>query len=173
MNAAVVTQFRMERRGQRVALAHQHRDHILTAALGCDHFHIFAGAFDLGSTNKNHFDRLAEKTAFANRAVDLTSVSIAAHGDVECAEARLLGIFDFGRQQDASRAGAKRGLHAHEIFELREPVFTEQLEECTRLASGNDQAVDGIELLRLFDEDDLRAQLFKPSAVGVEISLQG
>ena len=41
------------------------------------------------------------------------------------------------------------------------------------LAAGDDQAVDLVQLLRLFDEHNFSAQLFEPLAVSVEIALEG
>ncbi len=60
-----------------------------------------------------------------------------------------------------------------ELFQLCESFFAKKFEECAGFASGDDQAVDGVELLGLFDEHDLGAELFEPAAVGVEIALQG
>src|ERR1017187_5084716 len=160
----------MERRRQRLATAHQHRNSVL--AFGRDHFHAFAHAFDLRSADEYHFDGTVKKSAFADGAVDLPSVSIAAHGDVERAQAGLLWILYFCRQQDASRTRAKRRLREHEIFQLCESVFTKQLEKCSRLAPGNNEAVDVIQLLRLFDQDNFGAEFFEPAAVRVEIALE-
>src|SRR5208282_4197559 len=127
-------------------------------AFGRDHFDAFAHAFDLRSADEHHFDGTVKKSALADGAVDLPSVSIAAYGDVERAEAGLFGILYFCRQQDASRARAKRRLHSHEIPQLCESVFTKQLEKCSRLAPGNNEAVEVIQLLRLFDQDNFGAQ---------------
>src|ERR1700687_3512763 len=93
----------MERRRQRLALAYQHR----ICTFGRDHFHILADTFDLRSADEDHLNRLVKKPAFADRAVDLASVSIAPHGDIERAESGLLWILHFCSEQDASRAGAK------------------------------------------------------------------
>src|SRR5208282_1013831 len=137
-----------------------------------DHFDAFANAFDFRSADEDHFDGTVKKSAFADGAVDLPSVSIAAHGDVERAQAGLLWILYFCRQQDASRARAKRRLRSHEIPQLRESVFTEQLEKCSRLAPGDNEAVDAIQLLRLFDQDNFGAQFLETAAVRVEIALE-
>src|SRR6266404_5618111 len=170
MNAPVVAQFRMERRCHGLALAHQHRHFV--AAFRRDHFHALAYAFNLRSADEYHFDGLAKKSAFADGAIDLASVSITAHCDVERAQARLLRILDFGGQQDASRAGSKRRLRAHEILQLRESVFTEQLEKGPRLAAGDYQAVDLIQLLGLFHQYNFGTEFFETAAVRVEVSLQ-
>src|ERR1017187_3831356 len=119
----------MESRRQRLALAHQHR----VLAFRRDHVHAVAYAFDLRSADEYHLDRLIEKSAFADRAVDLAPVGITAYRDVERAQASLFRILDRCRQQDASRARAKGWLRADELLQLRESVFAEKLEESARL----------------------------------------
>src|SRR6202040_2513476 len=103
---------------------------------------------------------------------DLAPVCITADSDVERAQAGLLRILYFGGQQDASRAGAEGWLRVHEILQLCESVFTEELEKCPRLAAGDYQAVDFIQLLGLFHQNNFRAEFFETSAVRVEVSLQ-
>ncbi len=49
-----------------------------------------------------------QEPAFADGAVELASVGVAADADVDCAEAGLLGIFNFSGQQDCAGAGAER-----------------------------------------------------------------
>src|ERR1700675_961349 len=167
VNARVVAQFRMERRRQRLAFAQQHR--IFTFRR--DHFHALAYAFNLRSADEYHLDGLGKKSAFADGAVDLASVSISAHGDVEGPQARLPRILHVGCQQDASSARTEGWLHAHEIFQFRESVFAEQLKKCPRLATGDYQTVDLVELLGLLDEHNFGSQLFEPFSVGFEIAL--
>ncbi len=60
-----------------------------------------------------------------------------------------------------------------EIFQLGETCFAKEFEECAGLAAGDDEAVDTVKLLGLFDEHNFGTQLFEPAAVGVEIALQG
>src|SRR6266849_7385833 len=110
----------MKRRRQRLALSYQHR----VFTFRRDHFHALAYAFNLRSADEYHFDGIAKKSAFADGAVDLATVSVTADGNVERAQAGLLRILYVCGQQDASRACAKGRLRAHEIFQLREPVFT-------------------------------------------------
>ena len=52
-------------------------------------------------------------------------------------------------------------------------ALAEQLQKRARLATGNHQPVDALEVFRIADEHDLGPQLFQPAAVRVEISLQG
>ena len=150
-------------------------------AFGGEDFDAFADALDFGGADEDHFERRAcrfagevsEEFTFADGAVDLASVGITANADVERPEAGLRGIFDFGGEQDRPGAGAEGGLEADELFELFESGFAEELQESAGLAAGNDEAVDLVKLLRLFDEQDFGAQLFEPAAVGIEIALQG
>lgn len=144
-------------------------------------FDAFANALDLGGADEDHFERrsgriageVSEEFTFANGAVDLASVGIAADANVEGAESGLRGIFDFGGEQDGASAGAEGGLEADELFELFESGFAKKFEKRTGFAAGNDEAIDVVELLGLFDEHDVSAQLFEPAAVGIEITLQG
>ena len=85
----------------------------------------------------------------------------------------MLGIFDFGGEQDRSGAGAEGGLEADELFQLFETFFSQQFQERAGFAAGDYQAIDVVELFGLFDEHNFGAQLFEPAAVGVEIALQG
>src|SRR5208282_1748075 len=169
VNATVVAQFRMERCRQCLARAYQ----LGIFAFGRDHFHALAHTFYLGCADEDHLDGMVQESPFADGAVNLAAVGVAPHGDVERTQARLLRIFYFRGEQDASRAGAEGWLRAYEIFQLRQAVFPEQFEKCPRLASGNYQAVEVIQLLRLFHQDNFRAQLFEPAAMRVEIALQG
>ena len=103
----------------------------------------------------------------------MASVGVAADADVDCAQAGLLGIFDFGGEQDCAGAGAESWLEANELLQLFEAFFAQQFQERAGLAARDDEAVDLVELLGLFDEHNFGAQLFEPAAVGVEIALQG
>ena len=113
------------------------------------------------------------QAAFADGAVDLASVGVAADADVERAQSGLLRILDFVGEQNCAGAGAEGWLHADELLQLFESGFAQQFEECAGFAAGDDEAVDLVELLGLLDEHNFGAQLFEPFAVGVEIALQG
>jgi len=176
VDARVVAELGVEGGGHDSSLADG--DGIFIFALGGEDFHARADTFDLGSADENHLDwRLAEllfdKSAFADGAVDLSAVGIAADGDVNCSEAFLSGIFNFICEQDGAGAGAERWLHTDELLQLLESGFAEQLEERARLAAGDDQAVDFLELFGLFNEHNFSAQLLEPFAVGVKIALEG
>ena len=111
MNARVGTQFRVEGRRQRMPLPHQNR--IIT--LRGDYFDALTDAFNFRGANKDHFNGLVEKLAFADGAVDLSSVGIPANGNVESAKAKLFGILDVGGEEDAACASAKGWLDANEV----------------------------------------------------------
>ena len=136
-------------------------------------FDAFADVLDFGGTDEDHFDGGGAEEALADGAVDLASVGVAADADVEGAEAFLLGILDLGGEEDGAGAGAKGGLGVDEIFQLGKAFFAEKFQERAGFAAGDDEAVDGIELLGFFDEDDFGAEFFEAKAVGVEITLQG
>src|ERR1700723_3067851 len=140
-----------------------------------------ADAFDFRGADENHLQwgrcefvvKRAEKFAFADGFIELASVGVAADGDVDCAEARLLWIFDFRGQQDRAGAGAEGWLHADELLQLFEALFPQQFQERTGFAAGDYEAFDRVELLGLFYEHHFGAELFEPAAVGIEVSLQG
>jgi len=157
------------------------------AAFGGQDFNAFSDVDDLGGADENHFERrfaesslmritgpiAGEELAFANGAVDLAPVGVAADADVERADASLGRVFNFGGKKNCAGAGTEGGLHFDELFELLKSGVAEELEEGAGLASGDDEAVDVVKLLGLFDEHNFGAQLFKPAAVSVEIALQG
>src|SRR5439155_9148098 len=134
-------------------------------------FHARSEALDLRGADENHFCWQSQKVSFADGAVHLASVGIAADGNIERAKSRLFRVLDFSGEQNRTRAGAESWLYANELLQLLEPGVAQQLEKCARLAAGDDEPVDLIELLRLFDEHNFRAQLFEPTAVRVEIAL--
>ncbi len=67
----------------------------------------------------------------------------------------------------------KVGLVSANCFQLFEPGFAQQFEKCTGLSSGDDQAVNFVQLLGFLNQHNLSAQLFEPAAMRVEITLQG
>ena len=169
MHAGVVGEFGVEGGGHSFSLA----DGYGIVPLCGEDFYAFADVLDFGGTDEDHFDGRGAEEALADGAVDLASVGVAADADVEGAEAFLLGILDFGGEQDGSGAGAEGGLGVDEILQLCEAFFAEKFQECAGFAARDDEAVDGIELLGFFDEDDFGAEFFEAEAVGVEIALQG
>jgi len=176
MYPRVFGEFRVEGCGHRASLP----DGDWVGAFGCDHFNACAYALDLGGADEDHFEvgtflikRALQELASANRTVDLASVGIAADADIDRAQASLLRVLHFGSQQDCSGAGAEGRLEAHELFQLFETFFSEQFQERAGLAARDHEAVDFVELLRLFYEHNCGAQLFEPAAVGIEIALQG
>src|SRR6202041_14228 len=111
------------------------------------------------------------QSTFADGAVDLASVGVAADTNIECAQAGLLRIFYFGREENRAGAGAERGLDVNKFLELCETIISQQFQERAGLTSRDNEAVNTVELLGLFDQHNFSAQLFEPAAVGVEITL--
>ena len=169
MYPGVIGKLRMECRRHDFPFADDHG----IVPLRCKHFNLRTETADFWCTNENHFDREPAKNSGTNGTIDLAAVSIAPDGNIDCAQSYLRWIFHVLGEQDRARAGAEGWLLAHERFEFFEPRFTEKLEEGARLSSGNYEAVNFIELLRLFDQHNFSAQLFEPASVGVEIALQG
>src|SRR5208282_3955529 len=90
-------------------------------AFGGENFDVGTDALDFWGANKNHFQWRAfqlvrKESAFADGAVELPPVGVAADADVDGAEAGLLWVFDLSGQQDCSSAGAESGLDPHKFF---------------------------------------------------------
>ena len=138
-----------------------------------DYFYALSDVFDFRRSDEDHLDGRIAKQTFADGAVDLAAISVAADADVEGAEAGLLRILDFGCQKNRTGAGSESWLRVDEVFQLGESIFAEKFEEGAGLSAGDDEAIDGVKLLGFFDEDDFGAEFFETAAVGVEITLQG
>ena len=93
MYAGVVAQLGVESCSHDFSLSDG--DRVVIFALGSDYFNFGADAFDLWSADEDHFDRLTTESAFADRAVDLTAVGVAADADIERAQSGLLWVFYF------------------------------------------------------------------------------
>src|SRR2546430_11413810 len=91
MNAGIVRKFRMKCGSHDSSLPD--RDGI--AALGGNYFDVRSHALNFRRSDENHLQGRVSQFAGADGAVDLTPVGVAANADVECAKARLLGIFHF------------------------------------------------------------------------------
>lgn len=121
VDAGIVAQLGMEGCGQRFTLAHEHG--LFPIAFGGDDIDFSSQALDFGGADEDHFGGAALKLAFADGAVELASIGIAADGDVERAETRLRGIFHFGGEKDGAGAGSEGGLGLDEELELFESGF--------------------------------------------------
>ena len=81
MNARVVGKFGVERCGHDSSLPDG--DRVVAHAFGSDDIDVRADALYFRGANENHFERLFTKSSFADRAVDLASVGVAADADVD------------------------------------------------------------------------------------------
>jgi hypothetical protein len=173
VDAGIVREFGMESGGHGSSLPDGDR----ICAFGGHDLNAFSDVLDLGGADEDHFERRTfevplNQSAFADGAVDLASVGVAADADVERAQPFLMRIFYFGGQQDRARAGAESRLGVDKLLQLLESCVAEKLQKCAGLPAGDHQAVDVVELLGLLDQHNFRAQLLEPAAVGVEIALQ-
>ena len=131
-----------------------------------------ANALDLGRPDEDHFNRYVAEKTFADGAVDLTPVGVAANADVDGAESDLSGILDFLCEEDCAGASAEGGLAVHEFPQLLETSFTEEFEKRARLTTGDDEAVNPIKLFRFLYQHDFRSKFFQALAMRVEIALE-
>ena len=169
MNTSVVGQLGMEGGSHGLALAHDNR----VLPLRSEDFNLRPEALNFWGTDEYHLDRGAAETAFADGALQLSAVSIAADTDVEYAQTGLRRIFDFFGEKDGPRAGAEGWFEANKFFQLGESGLAEEFQECAGFAARDDETVDFEQLTGLLDKHDFGAQLFEPFAVRVEIALQG
>src|ERR1022692_4970844 len=160
----------MECRGHHSSLPHQYGIVVIFR----QDFDAFANSFDSRRANEHHLQRLAAERGggFDNCGIDLASVAVAANRDIEGVQAGLMGILDLLRQQYGPGTGTEGRLAVHKIVQLLKALLAQQLQKGTGLASWNNQAVDLIELLRLADKYNLRAQFFQAAAMRIEIALQ-
>src|ERR1700730_10483679 len=102
MDAGVFREFGVEGGGHRSSLPDCYR----VFAFRRDNLYPSAYSFDPGRADEDHFERRAglgiertlQKLPFADRAVELASVGIAADPNVDRAQAGLLRVLDFGGQ---------------------------------------------------------------------------
>jgi hypothetical protein len=167
VEASVVREFGVEGCGHYPSLPHS--DGIFT--FGGEDFYARTNAGNFRGANEDHLNGSVAEFSFADGAVNLAAIGIAANADIERAQSGLLGIFDFGRQKDSSGAGAEGRFGVDKLLELFESGFAEEFEKRARFAAGDDEAINLIELLRLFDEHNFGAQFCEPAAVRVEITL--
>src|SRR5207244_8095929 len=69
-------------------------------------------------------------------------------------------------------ASAEDWLLGDEAPQRVDAVVAEELQDCSRLAAGDHQRVEGVELARIADEGRRRAELLEAAAMGIEVALQ-
>ena len=168
MDAGIVGEFGVKRGGHGFSLADGDR----IGAFGGEDFYAFSDVFDFRGAYEDHFQRGNSEQALADRAVDLASVGVAPDADVEGAESFLLRVLYLGGEQDCSGTGSERGLDPNELLELFESFFAEKFQEGAGFSTWNDQSIDLVELLWLFDQYDFSAEFLETAAVGVKVSLK-
>src|SRR5579863_8317754 len=95
-------------------------------AFGGENLDSFSDMRDLWSADENHFQwgffkfapEIADKLALADGAIDLASIGVAPDADVERAESRLGGVFDFLGEKDGTGAGAESWFEENELLEF-------------------------------------------------------
>ena len=73
---------------------------------------------------------------------------------------------------NASAVAGVMAISVNELLQFFEPRLSEKFEKGARLASGDDQSIDLVELLRFFYQHNFGAKLLQPPAVRVEVALQ-
>jgi len=124
MNAGIVGKFGMEGCGHYFSLP----DGDWVFAFRGDNLNRRTNALDFWGADENHLEWRARpmtrnEFSFPDGAIDLATVGVAADANVDGAEAGLLGVYDFGCEQDRSGAGAEGRLHANELLQFLETFF--------------------------------------------------
>src|SRR4051812_15602839 len=168
MYACVRAEFRMECCDQRLALGNRH----WIVTLTCNRLHFWADARNLWGADEDHFNWRPAEYPLANRTIDLPPVGVPPDADIDCTQPLLSRIFNFPGQQDGACARAKCWFKPNKLFQSLETGFAKKFQKRARLAAGDHQPIDLIELLGLLDQDNFRPKLFQPSPVRVEVALQ-
>jgi len=126
--------------------------------------------------DEDGFERAASELGVQgeDRRVALGAVGVAFDGDVEDAEAELVRVADFFRQQDGSGAGAEDWLLLGECFQgVKEAAAIKKLQHGCRFAAGENQGVQIVESFGGLDEGGLRAGFFESGCVAFVVPLDG
>src|ERR1700686_4800992 len=102
----------MESGSHGLALAHD--DRVLPFC--SEYFNMRSQTLNFWRTDEYHLDRRAEEKTVADGAFELSTVSVAADADVECAESGLCRVFDFFGKKDGACAGAESWFQANKFF---------------------------------------------------------
>src|SRR5207244_6457438 len=118
-----------------------------------------AEGYDFRRADEHHLHRRPLERAAADGAVELAAVAVAADADVERAERRLRRALHVAREEDCAGARAEDRPLRGEAAQRLEAIVAEELQERRRLAAGDHQRVDVVELARVADEGRRRAEL--------------
>jgi hypothetical protein len=158
VDARVGRKLGVEGGGEQVALADEYGSVIASG----ENFDAGAHARDARGADEDHLDGTAGQGSRPGQdgGVDLASVGVAFHRDVERGQRRLRRVQDVFGEQDDAGAGSEGGRPADEgIEDLEEAVALQVLEEGGGFAAGDDEPVDGAlafvaeQLVRPADED--------------------
>src|ERR1700751_683268 len=163
VNARVVGQLRMERCHEEATLARQDR----MAVELREHLDLRRRLFEPGRADEDSAERLL---ALSDVDVSLEAVHLPAEGvapRAPVAETEMVAI-------EHDHPGARPEDRPAELpYRLVEAVQPHQPADRRRLAAGDDQPVEPVELLRQSDLDRLRAQQAQHRRVLAEVSLHG
>ncbi len=175
MDAVVVGQLGMERRGDQRAVPHQHRLPVDAR----EYVHVAAGALDHRCPDEHRVEGAvvqARHDEIALEAVDLPAERVAPDIDVEHGEAALIvsPVEHVRCEEDHAGAGAERRKPAGQPLGHRgaEPRRVEQQGHGGGLASGEDERIDAVEIGWDADLSRVSAEGAENAGVGGERPLQ-
>src|SRR2546421_5199605 len=161
VHARVVGQLRVERRDEQAALAEEHR---LAVELG-QHLDLRTALDDARRADEHPAQRplLAGELKIRLEARDLAAVRVA--GDLDVEETEVLAV-----EQDHPGTGSEHrpGESADRVLE---PVEPDEAHDRGRLAAGDHEPVELLELLRLAHLDRFRAEVPEHGRVLAEVAL--
>ena len=162
----------MESGGQDVALSDQRREAIAPR----QNLDAGAGLYDAWSADADHLERPSGEGAFRGHdsRVDLAAIGVALNHGIKQPKRALWRIEDLPRQQNYARAGSKDGFGAAKLLQsFKKTVFFQESQHSGGLATGQDEAIEAGQLLRLAHFDGLRVSLGESLRVAGIVALNG
>src|SRR5690606_13365629 len=173
MDAIVVGEFRVERRSVYPSLAHHHR----MIVDGGQHLDRGPVLLYPRGTDEDGMERLIETpdVEVGFERVVLATEGVAADDDVEAPELWLGSLGHAGGEKDHPRANAE---HGHSGFDavaqgLQQIEALGETADRGRLAAGDDERVDGFEVVGALDQPGLDTERAQRPDVLTDIALQG
>src|SRR5450755_2459510 len=105
-------------------------------------------------------------------AIDLPAVGITFHIDIHQAQALLRWLRDAGSQKNGARASAEDGTAPSEVrHRPKQSFFAQQFKHGGAFTTGDNQAVNTIQIGGLADKHGFHAESLKRAGVRLEIAL--
>jgi hypothetical protein len=171
VNGGIIGKFGMEGGGEKIVFLDQRR----LAGMASEYRDARTDAFDNGTADENHFERIFFQGAGAkeNIAGELAAVAVSEDGHVEKAERGLRGIVNMSGKENCAGTSAENGVTGVGEFAdgVVQAFFAEELKLRGGFAAGKDQAVAGFQIVDCADLDGVGAEGLQSGGVGFEVTL--